>query len=222
MSAVISVNSDNIEISARLFLYGAQANTELGQKIVDEIMVMWNAPQATYEVKGKTFPVVFDVRFVVVEDEHIVQLCINNRDYRNNFVRIGEKNTSERSMMGFGLGHNVGHWLSTDNLGESTTAAHEFGHALGLPHPENLDYRGTGHPPLMAPRGTLVDPEFQWDASAAPGEFGGTMKPIYRKVRKEEVEAILQPFDLDKNKRVNVGKIPNLLFDEVGNPVQLL
>lgn len=222
MSAVITVHSERIGIEARFFFYGAQANNELGQKIVDEIMFMWNEPQTTYEVNGVILPVQFEVQYVVVDDRDIIQLCVNNRDYRNNFVRIGERNNSERSMMGYGLGENAGHWLSTDNLGESTTAAHEFGHALGLPHPELPDYRGSGHPPLMAPRGTLVDAEFQWDPSAATGEFGGTMKPVYRKVWKEEVEAMLRPFDLNHNRRSDVGRITNILFDEVGNPVRLL
>lgn len=221
MSALAIINADKLEIriSSRLFLYGNEANAILGQKIVNEIVSMWNEPNYKYKIGQLDYNVVFEAAFVVVEGMDIVPLCKNNSDFRNNFIRIEKSNKSERSMMGFGLGENSGHWLSTDNLGDSTTAAHEYGHALGLPHPSVLDYRGTGIPPIMAPRGTLVDANYQWEPSAKAGEFGGTMKPIHRKVANHEIEAIVSKFDFDKGTVFEIGKITNLIFDEIGNVV---
>jgi hypothetical protein len=40
----------------------------------------------------------------------------------------------------------------------------------------------------MYPRGTLVDPQFQYDPSKPPGVTGGTMHPMYRKVHTKDIE----------------------------------
>ena len=39
----------------------------------------------------------------------------------------------------------------------------------------------------MYPRGTLVDPPFQYDPSKPAGVTGGTMHPMYRKVFAEDI-----------------------------------
>ena len=72
----------------------------------------------------------------------------------------------------------------------STTAAHEYGHTIGLNHPKNMDIRGQGLPGIMYPRGTLVDPQFQYDPSKPAGVTGGTMHPMYRKVKLEDIEGL--------------------------------
>lgn len=77
-----------------------------------------------------------------------------------------------------GLNSNTGYFLLDNLLNGSTTAAHEFGHTLGLDHPHNLDIRGKGVPGIMYPRGTIVDPPYQYDPNAAPGKPGGTMNPF--------------------------------------------
>jgi hypothetical protein len=219
MSAVISVfhDSNEILITARLFLYGQEANTEIGVKIVDEINGMWNSKTVSMPVNEVPYVVKFEISFVVVPFEDIVFLAPNNRDYRNNFIRLEKSNHITRSMMGFVIGDNSGHWITTDDLGVSTTASHEFGHALGLPHPKKMDYRGEGIPPLMAPRGTFVDAEFQWDPAVKAGEYGGTMNAKHRKVSEDEIELVLAPFNLSSANSFNVGRITNSLYDAMAN-----
>lgn len=220
MAAVATINRETNEIivASRLFLYGTLATNEIGQAIADEISHQYNDAQGQVEITGVVFSVKFDIQYVVIESlRDILFLCTNNRDYRNNFIRIEEKNVAERSFMGFGLGQNVGHWLITDNLGKSTTAAHEYGHSLGLDHPADLDFRGRGIPPIMAPRGSLVDAPLQWNPNVAPGEFGGTMNPIHRKVNAVEVAQIFEPFDLSQKSFITIGNLTNILFDQVGN-----
>ena len=39
----------------------------------------------------------------------------------------------------------------------------------------------------MYPRGTLVDAMYQYDPGKPAGVTGGTMHPMYRKVRKEDI-----------------------------------
>lgn len=87
-------------------------------------------------------------------------------------------------------------------MNNSTTAAHEFGHTLGLDHPQVLDIRGSGTPGIMYPRGTLVDPRFQYDPAIAAGLKGGTLNPVTRKVQQQDVDLL----HLDKLKFSQEGK----------------
>jgi hypothetical protein len=218
MSAKVKIDRDQniFNVEAKIYFYGKYAEDILADKIVKEIEDFWNTPKAIYVHDDQAYKVVFDIKQECVSLEKASQLMVSNTHFAVNFVRIEDKNVSERSMMGYGLGENSGHWIITDRLGESTTAAHEFGHALGLPHPEEIDFRNTGLPPIMAPRGTIVDAIYQWNPLADAGMPGGTMLPTHRRVRTEEVLAVIaQSIYVDENTR-KIGKISNYLFDEVG------
>lgn len=219
--AIIKPESTQISIEAELVFYGKYASDELGQKIVAEINQMWNEPNAKINIGSTIYDVVFEVKYLCLSNPEVLLKVSNNTDYAVNFIRIENKNVAERSMMGFGLGENSGHWLITDQLGDSTTAAHEFGHALGLPHPDQLDFRFTGMPPIMAPRGTIVDADFQWNPLAEPGAVGGTMRPIFRRVRANEVLEVLKDLNPDNMANLKIGKLTNQLFDEIGRSVTI-
>ena len=90
------------------------------------------------------------------------------------------------------VGCNTGIFLLENLYEGSTTAAHEYGHSLGLRHPPQLDYRGHGVPGIMCPRGTLVDPEYQYNPAAAPGDHqnGGTLHPRYRRVKPADIRSL--------------------------------
>jgi hypothetical protein len=92
----------------------------------------------------------------------------------------------------------------------STTAAHEYGHTLGLDHPADLDYRGRGVPGIMYPRGTLVDPQFQYDPSRPAGVTGGTMHPMYRKVFAEDIANLKLDRLRFSNAKAIVGEFTNV------------
>jgi hypothetical protein len=89
-----------------------------------------------------------------------------------------------------GLGSNTGYFKLENLYSGSTTAAHEFGHGLGLDHPAELDIRGKGRPGIMYPRGTWVDPPFQYDSTALPGAPGGTMHPMHRRVLGTDIKLL--------------------------------
>ncbi|MBP8155742.1 MAG: hypothetical protein KAX81_01865 [Leadbetterella sp.] len=219
--AIINSESEQISIEAELVFYGKYATADLAQKIVLEINQMWNEPNAKLQLGSRLFDIIFDIKYSFLGNYEALSKISNNTNYSVNFVRIEDKNIAERSMMGFGLGENSGHWLITDQLGESTTAAHEFGHALGLPHPDLLDFRFSGNPPIMAPRGTIVDADFQWNPLAEPGALGGTMRPIFRRVRASEVLQVLKNLNPENLEDLKIGKLTNQIFDEMGRPVAL-
>lgn len=223
MSAFIKLDTENniLRVQAKIYFYGKYAENTLGEKIIKEINDFWNAPQTRYAINNVNFNVNFEVAQACISLEEAASLMATNTNYAVNFVRIEDKNVSERSMMGYGLGDNSGHWIITDKLGESTTAAHEFGHAFGLPHPDQIDYRNTGLPPIMAPRGTIVDAVFQWNPLADAGMPGGTMMPAHRRVRTEEVLAVLDQMQVLDSETYFVGYLSNNLFDEIGQKVVL-
>lgn len=225
MAAIVTpqFEKSQIEIISRLYLYGSQATEEAGKKIIDEINRMYNEPEVFVDFNGKQMKVSFLIGFKIISTSEAMLRAAVNFNYKNNFIRIENENRITRSFMGYGIGDNVGHWLTSDNLGTSTTAAHEFGHSLGLDHPANLDFRGSDTPPpIMAPRGSLVNPQYQWEPTAKAGEFGGTMNPKYRKVKKEEVLLILKDLNFENKQNHYIGQLSNTLFDKTGNPSRWL
>ena len=225
MSAIATLlaNQNEINISARLYFYGAEATDDLAVKIVQEINTMYNEANAQIMVAGRSHQVRFAVDYALIFGDELVQLAVNNRDFRNNFVRLEKQNTTTRSFMGFGLGDNAGHWITSDQLGISTTAAHEFGHSLGLDHPLRTDFRDSAAPPpIMAPRGTWVLPHYQWNPLVAAGEFGGTMNPIHRKVSATEIQEVIENAQFSPEGIALIGQPTNALLDEMGSLIQWL
>jgi len=208
-----------IQIQARLVFYGSEATPEAARAIVEEINRMYNEPEAEVKLGNESYRVFFVIEYALLTTEETAQLIAQNDDFQNNFIRLEKENVVTRSFMGFGLGDNVGHWIVSDQLGQSTTAAHEFGHGLGLGHPTRLDYRGSGSPPpIMAPRGTIVDAQYQWEPSAKAGEVGGTMKPFHRRVTVAEIQQIVENIKIRPDKSGYLGRLSNIIFDGMGRP----
>ena len=222
-TALLLPDQNVLQIYARLVFYGSEATDEVALAIVEEINRMYNEPEAVVSVAGQPYRVYFVVEYALLTLEDAARLIAANDDFRNNFIRLEKENVITRSFMGFGLGDNAGHWIVSDQLGHSTTAAHEFGHGLGLDHPARFDYRGSGAPPpIMAPRGTLVDAQYQWDPKAKAGEVGGTMKPIHRRVSIAEIEQIVQNLTFQPDGQALLGRLSNNTFDILGRPGELL
>ena len=116
-------------------------------------------------------------------------MIFENNSPRNNYFRIEEYAMGNISFVD-GLPCNTGYFKLENLLNNSTTAAHEYGHTLGLEHPAILDIRGVGQPGIMYPRGTICDPEFHYDSSAAPGAKGGTLNPFTRKVLQSDIDLL--------------------------------
>ncbi|MBL0145126.1 MAG: peptidase M10 [Chitinophagaceae bacterium] len=179
--------SDNkLFIYSNILFYGNQATQELVDQCVEEINTMWNEPNAKVIYKGDEYFVEFVVKgylFLHITPQDIFE----NRNPKNNYIRIEEYAAGNISFVD-GLKSNTGYFKLENLYKGSTTAAHEYGHTLGLDHPTDLDLRGKGVPGIMYPRGTLVDPQYQYDPNVPAGEKGGTMHPMHRKVTQNDID----------------------------------
>lgn len=180
-----------LKVIARMVYSGAGLTDANATASTDEISRMWNETMTEItlkkrklSLKGKTYKVVFEIDYVmpgaVLKNE---ESCAYNFIQILNMTDAGDRSYYE------GLGSRNGVFYTSDELGTSTTAAHEFGHGLMLDH-NSQDQRAAAVPGIMFARGTLVRAEYQWDPNAQSGAAGGTIRPHNRRVRSEDIKAI--------------------------------
>lgn len=202
----LDIDAKIILIKSTIITYGNSATYELTQQICDEIENMWNEPNGVVEINNTNYTVRFmiDAQYnSLIAPETILQ----NENPKNNYIRIEAFSKINISFVD-GIGSNTGYFL-TDNLYlNSTSAAHEYGHTLGLVHPAELNIFGKGRPSIMYPRGTLVNPEFQYDVNAIPAQNGGTLYPIHRRVMQIDIDN-LQLKNKIENDIFVIGKFSN-------------
>lgn len=202
------ISQNSLTIYSHLVCYGNAASQEITERIREEIETMWNEPQGMVLLNGRSFLVQFRISAELKSEVAELEV-LQNVDPRNNYFRIEEFVHGSISFVD-GLGCNSGYFLLENLYAGSTTAAHEYGHTLGLDHPCNLDIRGTGVPGIMYPRGTLVDPQYQYDPAVPAGLKGGTMHPMYRKAKQEDIDGIrLHRLQFIQN-RARVGEFTNI------------
>lgn len=203
--------NQTITIRSHIITYGEAADEIVTESIRAEIETMWNEPKATIRLKGKEFSIIFCITAQCNKSISALDV-LSNTDPRNNYFRIEEYANGNISFVD-GLGCNSGYFKLENLYIGSTTAAHEYGHTLGLEHPIDFDYRGKGVPGIMYPRGTLVDPQFQYDATKPAGVTGGTMHPMYRKVFVEDIAALkLEKLRFNGEKAI-VGEFTNVFHE---------
>jgi len=184
---ITEIFSEQIIIHSHIITYGNASDAAITELIRDEIETMWNEPGGIIEWKEKELAVVFKI--TASFDPHIKAVEIyQNLDPRNNYFRIEEFAQGNISFVD-GIGCNSGYFKLENLYKGSTTAAHEYGHTLGLLHPVDLDLRGKGIPGIMYPRGTLVDAQYQYNPAGVAGDSnnGGTMHPKNRKVLQNDI-----------------------------------
>jgi hypothetical protein len=65
----------------------------------------------------------------------------------------------------------------------------------------------------MYPRGTLVDPQYQYEPDKPAGTKGGTMHPMFRKVLQEDINKLkLHRFHFENGKAI-VGEFSSIWHD---------
>jgi hypothetical protein len=207
---------NTIIIKSNIITYGDAADEKITQSIREEIETMWNEPKGMIYIKKVPFVVRFRITAELRASINMEEIYTNT-DPRNNYFRIEEYAHGNISFVD-GLGCNSGYFKLENLYKGSTTAAHEYGHTLGLDHPADLDFRGKGVPGIMYPRGTLVDPQFQYDPLKPAGVTGGTMHPMYRKVFAEDISALQLERLRFKNEKAIAGDFTNVFHLNHNNP----
>lgn len=204
------VNHANGEliICSHILTYGSAASEALTEQIREEIETMWNEPQGRVILGNRSYRVVFRISATLRAEVSELEV-LQNTDPRNNYFRIEEFVHGQISFVD-GLGCNTGYFLLENLYKGSTTAAHEYGHTIGLDHPKVLDIRGQGVPGIMYPRGTLVDAQYQYDPQVASGLKGGTLHPMYRRVKQEDIDNIKLHRLQFENRKAKVGEFTNV------------
>lgn len=202
------LKNHQLTIFSHIITYGNAADPSVTENMREEIETMWNEPKAVLKFDDNKLTVVFKITSSfqpAITDIDIYQ----NLDPRNNYFRIEEFAHVNISFVD-GLGCNSGYFKLENLYKGSTTAAHEYGHTLGLEHPDDLDLRGKGVPGIMYPRGTLVDPQYQYDPDKPAGTTGGTMYPIYRRVFQQDIDMLKLDRLHFENSKAILGEFSNI------------
>ena len=195
--------NNQLIIHSHIITYGNAADPAITENIRDEIETLWNEPGARVQIADYSYLVVFKITAFFQPHIAAVEIC-ENTDPRNNYFRVEEFAHGNISFVD-GPGCNSGYFKLENLYKGSTTAAHEYGHTLGLHHPTDLDIRGKEIPGIMYPRGTLVDAQYQYNPAAIAGDNtnGGTMHPMHRKVKQEDIDLLkLHKLDFENGKAI--------------------
>ena len=202
---VMDKKSKTITVHQHLVFFGGKANSELSGKIATGIASQWNGARGTVKIDGVTYKVKFRVTYETVSTADATKMAKNNTDIKNNFIQVDDLGNKSSA---FQLGGNAGYFNTRDDIGGSTTPAHEIGHGLGLDHTSSGGQTKDDVPDIMEARRTTVHP--RWSKEGPSNEID----PNFRRVDKKEVEAIFKGVTFDKNGKGKIGTTTNTIYNK--------
>jgi len=186
-SALVMKNDRKREVTfiTQLNYRGRALTAKLARDASIEISALWNESKGTVRYQGAEYRARFVISYGV---EGGWFHPWDSGSCADNYVNIENPvNSYDRSF--YQLFGRTGTFYTSDDLGRSTTTAHEFGHGLGLEH-DDYDQTTAAVPGIMFARGTFVKPQYQWNPTAIPGAPGGSINPKFRKVRAVDLKKL--------------------------------
>ena len=193
------------------FLSDEKAETKLSNKIATGVAAQWNGAHGKVVVDGVKYKVNFKVTYETVSEADASKMASGNTDIKNNFIRVEDGVSSSK----FQLGGNAGWFNTDDDIGGSTTPAHEIGHGLGLDHTATGGQTKEDVPDIMEARGTQVHP--RWSKVGKSNDID----PNFRRVSGDEVKSILKGVTFDKSGKGKIGTTTNKTLAGKGETVYL-
>ena len=211
----LNSRTQQLIIHSDVYFYGDAANEELSVQVSRDIDAHWNEARGIVVIKRQQYQVYFNIKGhwapALTPD-----MVFENDNPRNNYFRIESYSNLDISFVD-GIGCNTGYFKLDNLLNNSTTAAHEYGHTIGLDHPRVLNIRGKGVPGIMYPRGTIVDAMYQYNPAAEPLEPGGTINPFKRKVLQQDINNLhLEKLNFSKSGFAMLGEFSSVWHDKHG------
>lgn len=215
--AELNKTAGELVIYSIFYFYGDSTTPELATQIASDIQSHWNESHGSVIIRKHSYSVRFNIQGF--SDPGLKPETVwYNDNPRLNFFRLEKFVVGNISFVD-GIGCNTGYLLLDNLMQTSTTAAHEYGHTIGLVHPDFLDLRGVREPGIMYPRGTICDPHFQYWPHAGPGEHGGFLDPKHRRVLPSDIEALrLDKLDFDDSGFAKVGEFSSLYHEKHEQP----
>ena len=198
---VVDTENKTITIYAKLYFYGSEATPKLSNKIATGIASQWNGANSTLLVAEEEYRVIFRISYETISEERAKELAKDNTDPRINFIRIAHDKKGKSS---FTYGNGNSFWFNiNDDLENSTTPSHEFGHGLGLSHPSSDLSQETERPDIMVPRNKPYGN--RWSIINSSGIR--VVNPNSRRVTEKNVQEAISN---------GCGKVNNVIFNEDG------
>ncbi len=205
---------NQLVVHSSFHLYGDFASEDLLPLFIQNIETQWGRKAWPVTYRDTAYDLIFTTEArlspMLTEDE-----LATNVDLKNIYVRVEDYSDLHISAVD-GRGSNTGYFLLANLLQKgSTTIAHEYGHMLGLwpltptAHPPDLDQRGKGMPGIMYPRGTWVDPQYQYYPDVPAGAEGGTIDPQHRLVNENDIRILMGELTAYSEHSATFGKLTN-------------
>jgi hypothetical protein len=224
-SAIIQINEQfkEIKINVHLIFYGDKAST-FSKVAIQEIQSAWTAKEFFFP-EGSVYPsyrMKINLTSQTVSEMKAQTLAEDNKDYKNNFIRLDQGEVDKESFV-LSNGANSGVWYAAQGIGKSKTAAHEFGHILGLGHLNPNIIKDKATVSIMATKMTEVsDKKFQNLTGNTIFGFKDKLNISFRQVTDNDLSQLATLFHeqqlLKKVAVFEFGKIPSFIFDKNGIP----
>lgn len=210
--ASIDAQSHTVTITSTMYFYGTTATADFAKNTAASIQNTWNGANGSVSIGGESYKVKFSVVGIAVADDFGTQrLIATNGTLENNYIRVD--NETDNYLTGAASSTdqhgNTGYWSSSQNAeNKGTTGPHEYGHGMGLDHPDKSTKTGQ-KPDIMMTQFNHNQVQSQYVKHTADGTKLDVTK---RKAMQRNINQVFTPEvreNLQQNGTSGIGDLTN-------------